>query len=95
MKKKKQKKKEASEEEVQLFKELCDAIERMGIEIRIEAGNFRGGFCMLDDNKRVLFVNKKHSIDKRIALIISELKKLDSQETALTKELKEKINSEF
>ncbi len=92
MKKRKKKKlPEASEEEIQLFKELCAAIEAAGIETRVEKGNFKGGFCLVEGDKEMLIINKKHSMDKRIALVISELKKRDFLDQQLPETLMEKI----
>jgi hypothetical protein len=90
-KRKKKKPLEASEEEMQLFKELCAAINQFGIETRIEQGDFRGGFCLVEGDKEMLILNKKHSLDKRIALMINELKKKDFFQNTLPPELMEKI----
>lgn len=94
MKKRKKKKKipEGTEEEIQLFKELSTAITESGIETRVEKGNFKGGFCMVEGNREMLIVNKKHTMDKRIALIISELKKREMIHTVLPEELIQKIS---
>ena len=88
---KKKKQTEGSEEEIQLFKELCAAINDTGIETRIEKGNFKGGFCLVEGDKEMLIINKKHSMDKRIALIISELKKRKFFDQQLPEALMEKI----
>jgi hypothetical protein len=95
MKKKKQRKKPVSEEDAQLFKELCDAVNQLGIEIRVEEGNFQGGVCLVEGEKEMLFINKKHPVDRRIALIISELKRLEISPGRLPKELLPKIEKWF
>lgn len=82
-----------SEEEQRLFNELCEALNRMGIETRVEKGNFRGGFCVIEGEKKILFINKKHDFDKRIALLISELKKLYPQGLPLSEDILSKISA--
>ncbi|MCK6622918.1 MAG: hypothetical protein HUU32_11540 [Calditrichaceae bacterium] len=91
MKKRKHRKPLGSEEEIQLFKELCEAVNRLGIETRVEEGNFRGGMCLVEGEKEILFINKKDSMDKRIALVISELKKRNVSEAQLPESLRAKI----
>ena len=95
MKKRKTKKPSVNEEDVLLFKELCEAVNSLGIETRVEEGNFQGGICLMEGEKEVLFVNKKHPVDKRIALIISELKRIAVPQNALPKELLSKIEKWF
>lgn len=91
MKKRKLRKPLGSEEENQLFKELCEAVKRLGIETRVEEGNFRGGMCRVEGDKEFLFINKKDAMDRRIALVISELKKRNISEAQLPEALRAKI----
>lgn len=95
MKSRKPRKKPLNEEDAQLFKELCEAVNRLGIETRVEDGNFQGGMCLVEGEKEMLFINKKHPLDKRIALIISELKRMEIPEASLPKELLPKIEKWF
>lgn len=95
MKKRKTKKPRVTEEDALLFKELCDVVNGLGIETRVEEGNFQGGICLMEGEKEVFFINKKHPVDKRIALIISELKRIAVPEHALPKELLPKIEKWF
>lgn len=95
MKKRKPYKPRGSTEETQLFKELCDAVNRLGIETRLDEGNFRGGMCLVEGEKEMLFINKKDSLDKRIALVIEELKKRNVTEEQLPESLRAKIAAWF
>ena len=79
--KKKKKVPEGTPEEIKLFGELCKAIESSGIETRVERGNFRGGICTVEGEKDIFFINKKHSMSGRIAVILEELKKNDMLNT--------------
>jgi|GEM_PF-2911695 len=69
----KKKKPEENPEDVKLFNQLCDEVATFGIETRVEKGNFYGGICVMEDESRVLFVNRKHTLDRRIALVYREL----------------------
>ncbi len=81
MRKRKRKPRPAENPEYQkLFKRLCDVLLENGIETRVEAGRFRGGICLVEGDKEILFINKKHSVDKQIALIITELKRLEAED---------------
>jgi len=72
-KKKKKQKPEENPEDLKLFDELCSEVATFGIETRVEKGNFHGGICVMEDESRVLFVNRKHTLDRRIALVYREL----------------------
>jgi hypothetical protein len=82
---------EGTSEELALFKALCDAFQELGTEVRIEKGDFRGGLCVVDGEKEMIFLNKKHTLDSRINTLIDELAKRDSL-LALGDVLQEKIN---
>ncbi|RMH77903.1 MAG: hypothetical protein D6681_20540 [Calditrichaeota bacterium] len=68
------------EQQWQQFQELCELARQAGVETRVEKGNFRGGFCVVEGEKRILFLNKKHSLEQRIAVLVAELERLQSEE---------------
>jgi hypothetical protein len=63
-------------EEQMIYNELCEIIEKLGIELRIEAGYFSGGYCILED-KPHFFVNRDQLIEQKIDLITTQLKNMD------------------
>lgn len=87
----KKKKPTANPEEMALFNNLCAAINNAGIETRVEKGRFRGGICVVDGEKELLFINKKHAYDRRIALLLEELAKLNMLDAVLSDELRGKL----
>ncbi len=87
MKKRKKKKPADSAESIDRFERLCQALAAAGIQMRVEPGNFRGGFCLVDGDQELLFVNKKHSAEQRIALILEELKRRELLENVLPEAL--------
>jgi hypothetical protein len=82
---------EGTPEELALFKELCDAFQELGTEVRIEKGDFRGGLCVVDGEKEMIFLNKKHTLDSRINTLIDELTRRDSL-PGVDNPLREKIS---
>lgn len=91
MRKRKRKENSTVAGEQILFDHLCDAIRKTGIEIRVEKGNFRGGVCLINGDSRVLFLNKKNSLEKNNNLLINHIKKMDYEQLYLPPLLREKI----
>ena len=66
-----------SPREKTIFSGLCQALAGLGMETRLERGKFQGGACRLEDGKTIFFMNKNHSMEHNIALLITELKRQD------------------
>jgi hypothetical protein len=89
----KQKKKEDQNlEQNILFENLCEILSNTGIEIRVEKGDFRGGICMLNGEENIFFLNKKHSLDKRLEILLSHLKTMEHQQFYLPPLLRQKLD---
>ena len=58
-----------------LLEELRDACSHIGLTLRFEKGDFRGGWCVLHD-KNVLVVNKRFSIERKNSTIARALGEL-------------------
>lgn len=48
--------------------ELIDAAGRLGIEVRTEKGNFRGGHCRVGGERQIV-LNKRHLPETRLAVL--------------------------
>lgn len=59
----------------QIVKELEDAVRRMGLHVRFEQGNFRGGYCKVDDDE-VVVLNKRHPPEAHLAVLAEALREL-------------------
>jgi len=90
MKKKAPKAKQEEKDKI-LFDHLSEVLRNNGIEIRIEKGDFRGGVCIVEGEKKILFLNKKHSIEKINDIMLSELRLMSHQQLYLPPLLREKI----
>ena len=92
MKRNRQKKNSPTEEkEKLLFDRLSDALRNNGIEIRMEKGDFRGGVCVVQGDKKILFLNKKHPIEKINNVMLGELKSMSHSQLYLPPLIRQKI----
>lgn len=76
----------------QLFDELCEVLHRLGVEVRIEAGYFKGGLCMLED-RPVFFINKNQLVDQNVDLITDYLSTRDISHLFISPKIREKIEN--
>ncbi|MDA0682929.1 MAG: hypothetical protein O2797_00880 [Bacteroidetes bacterium] len=60
----------------QIVKELEEAVEQLGVRVRREKGNFRGGFCMRNDEE-FLMLNRVHPPEIHIAILAEAMRSLD------------------
>ncbi|GIV57158.1 MAG: hypothetical protein D6746_00125 [Bacteroidetes bacterium] len=59
----------------QIVRELEDAVRRMGVRVRFEQGNFRGGYCKVGDEE-VVVLNKRHPPEAHLAVLADALREL-------------------
>jgi hypothetical protein len=55
-----------------LLEELRETVEHLGYKIRYERGDFNGGACILRE-ERLLVVNKRFQLEKKISVIARAL----------------------
>lgn len=75
-----------------LFDELCEVFRKIGVEIRFETGYFKGGICILEDQK-ILFVNKNNPIKQNIDVLVEQLKSADLENVYIPPRLRSKIEA--
>lgn len=61
---------------VQIVKELEEAAEQLGLRVRREKGNFRGGHCVRD-GEEFLMLNRRHSPEVHLAVLADALRDAD------------------
>lgn len=81
----------AEEKEKILFDCLSDTLRNNGVEIRIEKGDFRGGVCTVQGEKKILFLNKKHAVEKINNIMLGELKSMSHHQLYLPPMIRQKI----
>lgn len=63
----------------QLLKQLEEVFEEIGYKVRYEKGNFKSGYCILE-NQKVVLLNKFTVIESRISTLMEILRFLSSKE---------------
>ncbi|NBW92781.1 MAG: hypothetical protein EBR20_00150 [Bacteroidetes bacterium] len=60
----------------QIVKELEEAVEQLGIRVRREKGNFRGGICIRNEEE-FLMLNRVHPPDVHLAILAEAMRSMD------------------
>jgi hypothetical protein len=58
-----------------VVKELEAAVQQLGVMVRREKGNFRGGYCIRDEEE-ILMLNKRHPVEIHLSVLAAALKNL-------------------
>lgn len=74
----------------ELIQELKSIAQQLGAEVRFERGDFKGGYCILKDNK-VIVVNKMTTLQRKVIILSMALKELGIDEIYLTPRLRDVI----
>jgi len=61
---------------VQIVKELEQAVEQLGLRVRREKGNFRGGFCIRNEEE-FLMLNRIHPPEVHLAVLADALRTME------------------
>lgn len=79
-------------------KELEDIIQdlkllasQLGAEVRFEKGDFKGGYCLLKENK-VIVINKLANLQRKVIILSMALKELGIDKLYLTPRVREIID---
>lgn len=77
----------------EILAHLEQIVEQLGIDLRYETGDFKGGVCRVGEEK-VLIVNKKLLEVQKIALICSELAQMDLSHIFILPAVRELIENQ-
>ena len=64
---------------------------QLGAEVRFEKGDFKGGYCLLKENK-VIVINKMANLQRKAMILSMALKELGIEQIYLTPKLREIID---
>ena len=64
---------------------------QMGAEVRFEKGDFKGGYCLLKENK-VIVINKLANLQRKVMILSMALKELGIDKLYLTPRIREVID---
>ena len=67
--------KQGEEYNEQIFDALIELMKKLGIDIKYDRGNFRGGLVKYEDND-YFYINRKEKIETKINTIVDELKNI-------------------
>ncbi|MBX3008198.1 MAG: hypothetical protein KF816_09245 [Melioribacteraceae bacterium] len=71
--------------------DLKELAGELGAKVRFERGDFKGGYCILKDNKTIV-INKLSSTQKKVMILTSALKDLGVNDMYLPPRLREIID---
>jgi len=75
----------------EIIGELKEVAKQLGAEVRFEKGDFKGGYCLLKEN-RVIVINKMANLQRKISILSVALKELGIDKIFLTPRVREIID---
>lgn len=64
---------------------------QLGATVRFEKGDFKGGYCIIHDNK-VIVINKMTNLQRKVMILSAALKELGVDKVYLTPKMREIID---
>jgi hypothetical protein len=75
----------------EIMQDLKLLASQLGAEIRFEKGDFKGGYCLLKENK-VIVINKMANLQRKVMILSMALKELGIDKLYLTPRMREIID---
>ncbi len=73
-----------------ILNDLRSVATQMGAKVRFERGDFKGGYCLVKENK-VIVINKLATLQRKVIILSQALKELGVEDVYLTPKLREVI----
>ncbi len=74
----------------EVIQDLKSVATQLGASVRFEKGDFKGGYCLLNDNK-VIVINKNANLQRKAMILSAALKELGVDDVYLNPKLREII----
>ncbi len=74
-----------------ILQDLKSIAAEMGAKVRFERGDFKGGYCLLQESK-VIVINKLSSLQKKVAILSSALSQLGAEDIYIPPKIREIID---
>jgi hypothetical protein len=74
-----------------ILQDLKALASQLGAKVRFEKGDFKGGYCILKDDK-VIVINKITNLQKKVMILSAALKELGVDKIYLTPKIREIID---
>ncbi len=71
--------------------ELKDIAKQLGADVRFEKGDFKGGYCLLKENK-IIVINKFAGIQRKVMILSAALKEIGVDQIYLAPRIREIID---
>jgi hypothetical protein len=78
----------------QLIRELEAELEKMGIRVRREKGNFKGGWCVVNDEE-CLMINKRQSAEIQFSVLAEAIQSLPLDSVYLKPKLRSALEDQW
>ncbi|GMU97001.1 hypothetical protein [Ignavibacterium sp.] len=75
----------------QIIDELKLIASQLGVSVRFEKGDFKGGFCIVKENK-IIVINKFANTQRKAAILATALKELGIDDIYINPRLREIID---
>ncbi len=75
----------------EIIQDLKALASQLGAEVRFEKGDFKGGYCLLKENK-VIVINKTANLQRKVMILSMALKELGIDQIYLTPRIREIID---
>ncbi len=73
-----------------ILSDLKSIATQMGAKVRFEKGDFKGGYCILKENK-IIVLNKISNLQRKVLTLASALKELGLEDVYISPKLREFI----
>lgn len=73
-----------------LLQDLKSLANQMGVKVRFERGDFKGGYCIIKESK-VIVINKLSNFQRKVLTLAAALKELGIEDVYLPPRLREVI----
>lgn len=75
----------------EIIQDLKSLALQLGAEVRFEKGDFKGGYCLLKENK-VIVINKMMNLQRKVMILSAALKELGIDSIYLNPRMREIID---
>ncbi len=81
------------EKKEMLIEDLTEVLGKLGYEVRVEKGTFKGGFCLLRDQK-IFLLNKNLEQDRKIGILAKNISEIGVEGIYLKPNVRELVEKE-
>ena len=78
----------------QIVDELEGVLTRMGIHVRKERGNFKGGWCVINE-ERCLVINRRHTPEVQLSIVAECMRTLPHESVYLRPGVREALEEHW